>query len=198
MRTEPSHNDRLRAVGTSTQACTTRILAVWARATDGDKVHGARWYTDGELFVTSLAAQTGYSIDAVAAVVAHLSPRTRWSRNQYGATMLLTTGDAPTCIGANVERARKALCSDSPLNTLNGPKTQRFARNLLGERASVTIDMWAATVALGRDDYENILNRAGVYEALEHCYRLAARKVGVDPATMQATVWIVARNGRYL
>jgi len=110
-----THNDRLRAVGTSTQAATARIMAAWSRATDADKVHGARWYNDGELFVTSLAVQTGHPIDAVAAVVAHLSPRTRWSRNQYGATMLLTTGEAPTCLGANIERARKALYSDAPL-----------------------------------------------------------------------------------
>lgn len=67
----PTHNDRLLAVGTSTQACTKRILATWSRASDGDKVQGARWYNDGELFITSLAAQTGRSIDAVAAVVAH-------------------------------------------------------------------------------------------------------------------------------
>jgi hypothetical protein len=52
-------------------------------------------------------------------------------------------------------------------------------------------------VALGtRDDAETILGRAGVYAAIEHCYRLAARRACVDAVTMQATTWIVARNGR--
>jgi hypothetical protein len=35
-----------------------------------------------------------------------------------------------------------------------------------------------------------------VYPAIEHAYRVAAERVGVDPTTMQATTWVVARNGR--
>jgi hypothetical protein len=61
----------------------------------------------------------------------------------------------------------------------------------------VTVDVWAVRVALGtRPDAEQCLTRVGVYDALEHCYRLAAQRAGVDPTTMQATTWIVARNGR--
>jgi hypothetical protein len=31
---------------------------------------------------------------------------------------------------------------------------------------------------------------------VEHAYVLAGRRLGVDPVTVQATTWIVARNGR--
>lgn len=185
--------------GTTSRACVDRIVATYRRATEADREAGARWYGEGEVFCTSLAAQTGHSVETVAAVVAHLSPRTTWSRNLYGATMLLTTGEAPTCIAANVERARKALVAAEPRETFGptAPKTRRFMANLLGERDVVTVDVWAARVAFGpRDDAEKVLGRVGVYDAIERAYQIAALRLGVDPVTVQATTWIVARGGR--
>jgi hypothetical protein len=190
-------NARLRSVGTSTRATVDRIAATFGRATDSDRASGAAWYADGGAIVDSLADQSGHSREHIAAVISHLSPRTPWGRNVYGATMLVTQGTAPTCIGSNVERARGALASDSPLATLNGPKTRRFAHNLLGDRSVVTVDVWAAKVAFGHDrPAETILRRVGVYDAVEYAFVLAARRLGVDPVTVQATTWIVARNGR--
>lgn len=194
-----SHTDTLRrATGTTVRACADRIVATYARATAADREAGASWYADGESIIADLSARTGYSREHVAAVVSHLSPRTTWSRNVYGATMLVTTGTAPTCIGSNVDRARRALQSDAPLDTFGGPKTRRFARNLLGDRTVVTVDVWAARVAFG-DSVENpeaALSRVGVYDAVEHAYVCAAARLGVDPVTVQATTWVVARNGR--
>ena len=194
-----THNDTLRRVaGTSTRAMVDRIVRTYDRATPEQRADGAAWYADGESIIDDLSARTGYSREHVAAVVSHLSPRTTWSRNVYGATMLVTTGTAPTCIGSNVDRARRALESDAPLDTFGGPKTRRFARNLLGDRTQVTVDVWAARVAFGDtvDNPESVLSRAGVYDAVEHAYRLAARRLGVDPVSVQATTWIVIRNGR--
>lgn len=197
-----SHNDALVAVGTTLRATTDRIIRTWNRATDADKVNGAQWYDEAMMLVKDLASVPGWTgtqwtHEHVAAVIAHLSPRTRWSRNVYGATMLLTTGEAPECIVANVIRAGEAMMSDDPLSTLKGPKTRRFALNILGDTESVTVDMWAAIVALGTEDYEPLIRRAGVYDAIERAYQLAARRHGVAPSVMQATTWIVARNGRW-
>jgi hypothetical protein len=194
-----SHTSILRnATGTTVRACADRIVATYRRATPDQIADGAAWYADGESIITALSAESGYSVEHVAAVVSHLSPRTTWSRNVYGATMLVTTGTAPTCIGANVDRARRALESDTPLDTFGGPKTRRFARNLLGDRSVVTVDVWAARVAFGDvvDNPESALSRVGVYDAVEHAYILAAARLGVDPVSVQATTWIVARNGR--
>lgn len=191
-----SHSNSLAGIGETTNAVTTRILDTWARATDADKESGALWYAEGEGIIDRLAAQAHRSREAVAAVVAHLSPRTRWARNIAGATSLILTGRAPGCLSANVERAIRAMGSNDPLATLNGPKVRRFALNLLGDRDHVTIDVWGAKVALDRDNAEMLLSRAGAYEAIEWCYQVAALRAGVDPATMQATTWIVMRNGR--
>lgn len=174
-----------------------RITATWDRATASDVEAGARWYADAEAKVDEWAAKVGLGREYVAAVFAHLSPRTPWSRNVRGATLLLTTGQAPGCLGANVRRARRALASSDPLSTLVGPKTARFAHNLLGDWEVVTVDVWAARVAFGdRPDAAAILSRRGVYAAVEHAYRLAAAQAGVPAATMQATTWVVARGGR--
>jgi len=195
----PSHTQTLvKATGTSVRACADRIVNTYNRATPADREAGRDWYGDGEAIIADLSDRSGLSREHVAAVVSHLSPRTSWSRNVYGATMLVTTGTAPTCIGANVDRARRSLESDTPLDTFGGPKTRRFARNLLGDRTFVTVDVWAARVAFGNSvpDPEKALSRKGVYDAVEHAYRLAAARLGVDPVTVQATTWIVARNGR--
>jgi hypothetical protein len=192
-----SHNERLASIGESTRSVSSRIYATWSQATAADIERGARWYGSGEALVDELGALHGLSREAVAAVIAHLSPRTTWLRNTTGARSLLATGEAPGCLSANVSRALTALESDTPLATLNGPKTARFALNLLGDRTAVTVDVWAVRVALGgREDAEQALSRVGVYGAIEYAYQLAARRAGVDPTTMQATTWIVARNGR--
>lgn len=189
---------RLReGAGTSLRAVVDRIGGSFRRARPADLEAGARWYSDGEAFVDRQAVLHGLSRETVAAVVSHLSPRTRWARTVEGTVSLVATGRAPGCLGANVDRARSALASRYPLGTLNGPKTRRFALNLLGDREAVTVDVWAMRVALGaRDDLEQTLARVGVYDAVEHGYRVAARRIGVDPVTVQATTWIVARNGR--
>lgn len=186
----------MNVAGTTTRATVDRIVRTYAAADDAAREAGRGWYGDGESIVDSLAERTGYSRETVAAVVAHLSPRTTWGRNVYGATMLLTEGTAPTCIGANVDRARRAMSSADPLSTLHGPKTRRFAANLLGRRDVVTVDVWAMRVAMGDRARESALKRAGVYDALERAYQLAGARLGVDPVTVQATTWIVARNGR--
>ncbi|MFD6636751.1 hypothetical protein ACFWDN_13140 [Micromonospora chalcea] len=193
-----SHDERLRMLGTNVRATVDRIVSVWDRATDADKERGALWYADAGVITEALSAQTGYPREAVAAVIAHLSPRTTWTRNVAGATALVYGQEAAGCMGANVSRAMRALASPDPLGTLNGPKVRRFALNILGDREAVTVDVWAIRVAFGErfDDPEKILARVGVYEAVEHAYQVAARRVGCDPVTMQATTWIVARGGR--
>jgi hypothetical protein len=192
-----THNERFATIGESTRTVVDRIVKMWERSTPADVEAGAQWYGAGGAFIDTLAARTGYSREHVAAVVAHLSPRTPWARNLDGATALLTTGEAPGCLTANIDRARNALASSAPLKTFNGPKTAAFVHNLLGDEECVTVDVWAVRIALGdRDDAEMILARVGIYAAVEYAYQLAARRVGVSPTTMQATTWVVARGGR--
>jgi hypothetical protein len=188
-----SHDTTARKVfGVSLETVVRRILRTFDAASKSDVEHGARWYDEAGELAIELAARHGYSVEQTASVIAALSPRTTWSRNVAGAVLLLADDEIlPGLIGRNVETAREA--QQLGFDALNGPKTSRFARNIAGDRESVTVDVWAARVASLDED---LLGRKGAYDAIEHAYRLAARRRGVDPATMQATTWIVARNGR--
>lgn len=174
-----------------------RIIATYGRATPTDVERGLGWYSDAGEDAETLGRLAGRDAEMGAAVLAHLSPRTPWARNVAGAYALVADGRAPGCLRRNVARAREAIDADRPLDTLNGPKTASFARNILGDTEAVTIDVWAARVALGdAADDDKILDRVGVYGAVAHAYRLAARRLGVEPSTAQAVTWVVARNGR--
>lgn len=202
-------DDVLRRIGAGgTRATVNRIIATWNQATPSDVESGARWYgEDSSAILSGMVAAVNdveFTREHAAAILSHLSPRTSWGRNVAGAFALVTNGaDAARelgCLSANVNRAVTAWASEDPLSTLNGPKTKRFAWNLLGYTEAVTVDVWAARVALGDsvEDPERVLSLVGVYDAIEHAYRLAARRAGVLPTTMQATTWVVARNGRAL
>lgn len=192
-----SHNDVLREkVGTTTGWCVRRILAVYDRASAEEFDEGARWYPRALGTCERLSARHGEPLDGVAAVVASLSPRMRWAKNVVAADVFLGGGN-PVALGASVRAARRVSGSVDPLGALRGPKVSRFAANILGDDQVVTVDVWAARVALPDRDYashERMLQWVGVYEAVEYAYQLAARARGVSPAVMQAVCWVVARG----
>jgi hypothetical protein len=195
MSASPDNILKLKA-GISAGEVTARIIDYWDRATERNREDGAQWYLIQQQAIDDMAADAGLSSETVAAVVAHLSPRIHWSRNLVSAEILLKGSKPPGIMSRSLLGAKSALDSDDPVSTLKGPKTHSFALNLLGDSDAVTIDVWALRVALGSKADELVLNRVGVYDAISHCYRDAARMAGVSPSTMQATVWIVARNGR--
>ena len=189
-----SHDSTARKVfGVSHQTIVRRILATFDRATAADVEAGATWYGEAQTLAADLAEHVG-DVERAACLIAALSPRTTWSRNVAGA-VAMAHGETPAgCIGTNVDRAQNVLDAADPFDGLgNGPKVAAFARNIAGDVESVTVDVWACRVA---DLDETLLGRVGAYDAVAHAYRLAARRRGVAPATMQATTWVVARNGR--
>lgn len=191
-----SHDSVARTVfGVSLETITRRILATFDRATASDLESGARWYDEAGDLAASLASDAG-SLEHAATVIAHLSPRTPWARNVAGAVSLIRHGEKGNgTMDALYQRAVSSLDYEDPFESFGSgaPKTAAFARNIAGDREVVTVDVWALRVA-SLD--ETAIGRKGAYEAVAHAYRLAARRRGVDPATMQATTWVVARNGR--
>lgn len=195
--------------GATLAGCTRRITATYRLATPDQVESGTRWYHEAGALVDELARTGGIERERAAVVVAHLSPQTPWHRNVSGARQLVREGRADHCMGSNLTRAMLALTAPDPWATF-GPdarKTKRFALNLLGRTDVVTVDVWAARVALGRGwgpawrtgadgDLLLALGRVGVYEALETAYVRAGRALKRSPADVQATTWIVARNGR--
>lgn len=192
-----SLNDTTTAVfGVSYETIIRRIIRTFDSATPSDIEAGAQWYDQAGALAATLSASIG-DVDRAACLIAALSPRTTWTRNVAGAVAMATYGatyEPEGHIGTNVARAARVLDSVDPYAALgNGPKVAAFARNIAGDRESVTVDVWACRVA---DLDETLLGRRGAYEAVASAYRAAARRRGVDPATMQATTWVVARNGR--
>lgn len=171
----------------------------YARATTDHVEQGLRWYPEGRQVVTDIAERGGISVERAAIVVAHLSPRTTWHRNIAGAYQLVTEGYADHCMERNVIRANAALDAADPWQTFTpeARKIRRFAMNLCGQTDVVTVDVWACRVALGDGmDHDLLIGRQGVYEAIEAAYLKVAASLGQLATTVQATCWIVARNGR--
>lgn len=202
MTSKAQHTRNLQRAGLPTlDTLARRVSRVWARARKSDVEAGATWYHEAGELAFHLGRNTGYGKSAAAAVISHLSPRTTWARNRSGAISLMVYGEHyDGIIGANLDRARAALdvAKDREYgadlsDTFGGDKTRAFYRNILGDTEAVTVDVWAARV-VGVD--ESLLKRKGVYDAIAEAYRIAARDAGVEPATMQATTWVVARNGR--
>lgn len=194
------HTRNLKRAGLATfDTLVARIVRTFDRATSADVESGARWYDDAGLLAKDLGRSSGHGLQHAAAVIAHLSPRTSWSRNVATAIALLAYGPEEArdmgAMSALVDRAMASLDYADAFESF-GPaarKTASFARNIAGDREAVTVDVWAARVA-GVD--ETLLGRVGIYDAVADAYREAARRRSVDPATMQATTWIVQRGGR--
>lgn len=214
-----THDEVMRArVGISLDTAVSNILATWERCTPAMIEAGATWYGDTERLVDTMSSVTGHSRVACAVTLAHLSPRTTWQRNVAAAWAVLTAvqtagaqfdaGRVAGAMGGNLTRAVYALAQqahgdEAVLATLHGPKTRAFALNILGDRDAVTVDVWAARVAIAPEwvrgeagDVERMLSRAGVYAAISEAYRIAAARAGVDATTMQASCWVAIRNGR--
>ena len=159
------------------------------------KAQGISWYIFAHHDCVDLAKSSGYSLEQVAGVVAHLSPRMAWKLNIKYAQQVIETGKAPV-MRRSLENAQRALTSDNPVETFsNGSlKTRCFYENLIGNSQVVTVDSWAARIAINRPDAEKILNRSGMYHAISHAYKLAARDNDLFPAEAQAIAWCVKRG----
>lgn len=186
--------------GITLRTLVTRITKTFDKATPADLEAGAEWYPLASELAADLALQSGRSKACCAAVIAHLSPRMKWERNVLAAHMFLVDKKAlEGTMERSLEAAQRALDAEGrqermePTFSRKAKKTSRFFRNIMGDHTVVTVDVWALRAARLDDEF---IDRAGVYEAIEYAYQLAARRKGVTPATFQATCWVVARGGR--
>jgi hypothetical protein len=187
-----AHSDSLARVGLSLTEVRRNIRAVYGQALPHDVMAGLSWYDEAQGVAAEIAQITGKSLDHAAVMIAHLSPRTRWSENIRYAYELASTGNTFGTFRSAVERAQRALDSDDPWSTFGkAPKTRSFAANIRGDMSAVTIDVWAMRIA---GVSEQQLTRAGIYEAVAHAYRLEAKRAGVHPAQLQAITWIIIRG----
>lgn len=195
------------------------ILAVWDAATSADQEYGAVWYATVRDYLADIAEVSGLDTSSVIVAFAALSPQVKFARNVAMLRIVITAHLAGIVsardlkaqwgvslgLWGNVDKAFNALNGDlSPMvpdRIMSGRETGslkvvRFAHNLLGWEDCVTVDVWAARIALGCS--ETVGMPEGVaYLALEAAYVEAAKARGVAPSVMQAATWVAARGDAY-
>lgn len=136
--------------------------------------------------------------ETVIAAAATLSPATSWHLLVADLpAFILAALDGDPCppfatYGAQRSKAARIVRDRLGVSAVTGPKVSAFARALAGDVSAVVVDRHAARIALG-DDRITVVPQA-VLRAVQDAYTLAASRVGVDPAGLQALVW-VARVG---
>lgn len=188
-------NDIARRNGTSIKQMRNATNRTINQSTVELTAEGIKWYQSAQATCIEIAEGTSYTPEQVAGAIAHLSPRMPWGRNVELARTLVNTGTAP-CMKRSLNGAIAALNSDNPIETFgaNAHKTRAFFRNIVGDYSHVTVDVWAARIALGTNDAEKMLSRKGMYEAVAHAYKLAGLNHNLTPAETQAVAWCVVRG----
>lgn len=174
-----------------------RILAAYDAASADDLASGLAWYRRAAHAAGTLAEGSAVSADHAAGIIAALSPRCRWSTNVAWAARMIdaaTRGEPCPAVSTRANRAAawRIACGERPEAVLRGPKVSRFYRNLTGDLAAVTVDVWAARAAEGRSDDRAPSGRR--YALLERAYREAAAIIGRPPRDVQAAVWVHVRG----
>lgn len=153
------------------------------------------WYASAMALADSL---TPGDSSKGAGIIAALSPMTSWPENIKKATMLVETG---TTYGlpANVEKAKRILAGENPLDVLGGLKVRAFYLNILGENSAetVTIDRHAIDVAHGRvmsDDERAPWFGKRKNAELVQAYLNVANSLEMTGAQLQAIVWVYWRR----
>jgi len=179
-----------------------RIVKAYRATNARQRSEGRIWYAKAY----AVAKRIHPSYVAGAGVLAALSPQITWDENIAGAELIchaaLNDLPMPDVAGYNINRQKAWKIArgeywESPLELLSRSpgqyKVNNFYRNILGDQYAVTVDRWAARIAL--PDWNEGSMRGRTYLAVECAYQDAAVKLhSVTPAELQAIVWIAERE----
>jgi hypothetical protein len=164
---------------------------------------GLDWYLRAHKFARLLSKRHGIAFDTVCRVIAVISPRLSWERNQSEAETILIAWKAGkrdaacTCLKANRVKAFDIL--DGQVERLRGPKVTRFYHNILHalDSLEVTIDTHAFRVCV--DDPARLYDagaNSGELACAREAYASVAREIGILPHQLQAVCWLVLKSTR--
>jgi len=168
---------------------TESFIALLSQATLFDLRAAERWYDEAGAFADSLRSTTGWNMEVACSVVSAFSPRVTWAHNKAKA-LQYAQGITPKGLRSHVVAADR--CCRMGFDGLNGPKTNAFARAIAGDSGAVVVDVWMCRAArLGKD-----APNATEYRAIADAIRSIARTptVCMEPATLQALLWIIVRG----
>lgn len=169
-----------------------RVGANWilSNVTSTDIELAITWYRNAGYDCQNIAAEFRISLAQACGVVAAWSPRMRWNKNLEVARQHLQ-GKKNLGMRNSARRADNVLVHGiEALDTPTGPKTYNFAWNLFGDYYAVTIDTWMLSAAGLEIDRPTSLQ----YRELAAAVRRLAKRHRMQPAEMQALIWIAARG----
>lgn len=166
----------------------TRFIQTIGMATFEQIEQAAVWYFEAHGVAQDVAKNLGTSIEHGASVVAAFSPRERWSSN-VAKSYAFSLGQPVSGLTNNLRMAQAAVVGG--FDTLNGQKTNAFARAIAGDTQAVVIDVWMLRAA-GLDAAKGV--NKGDYDAMVTITREVAARFGLTPRTAQALIWIIVRG----
>lgn len=181
----------------------TNLRVLHGNASPDQIFDGTHWYDAARQYAAYLAVRHDVSETVAAAVIAAHSMNARWQENMRRAEAHLAGN--PYGLPNAIAMADKAIVAgkqslwtpDDVLDCITGPKLNPFARCVAGDLTAVATDRWAQRAAFNSLDdklVSKLTNRKGVRDRMIAAYTVAAEEVGVQPAILQAIVWVVIRG----
>ena len=156
-------------------------------ATRTQFAEGFKWYDDARSELLAIAIQFHSTIEIAAGICAALSPKLRWSANLLYTDWVFQGLTIPH-LKTPVSKAL-AIRDTGNVELITAPKTSAFYANLIGDLSRVTVDVWMYRAA-GLSDSRV---KPWHYREIELAANRLAEKSGIDPARVQAIIWIVVR-----
>jgi len=165
-----------------------RNLAKWSlNLTPAEVERAAQWYPETLALCHDIAKVGGYTIEQAASIFSAYSPRVAYKRN---ITLAYRHARGEQIDGLTNSRKVALQAEKVGLKALNGPKTQAFARNILGDSYAVTVDVWHCKAAGLMADGPTIVQ----YREISRATQLLAMDLGIEPSTLQALIWVRIRG----
>lgn len=172
----------------STTTYASRFSSLLSSATLFDLRAAETWYAEAGEFARSLCMiRPEWNMEVSCSVVSAFSPRVTWAHNKAKAFQY-AQGITPKGLRSHVAAADR--CVRMGFDGLNGLKTNAFARAIAGDMNAVVVDVWMCRAAgLGKD-----APNKREYREIAEAVRQVAEEYRMEPATMQALLWIIVRG----
>lgn len=173
-----------------------RLLWTLSLATPDEVAAGTHWYDVMQSLARAFADRFGYTVAQAACVLAAHSMNASWRVNVDRAAKQMAGN--PVGLKRAIAMADKALADRvDPFRHIVGPKINPFARCGAGDLSFVATDRWAQRAAYGTMDdkaCDRWIGRKGERDNMIQAYVEAAAIAGLEPAVLQAIVWVVVRG----
>lgn len=189
------------------------IRRAYERSTDAHRTTGERWYRRMATITQGHAARLGISPESVGGVYAAHSINTPWGHNLRIVARALR-GKVPYrgTLTDNIRKAEHCLAGHTigtAVKDSDNHKIVNFARACSGDYSAVVVDRWAYSVATGWRECPNRgvkacakngrhacgkVPKGREYLDIARAYVNVALRHDLQPAMLQAIVWVAARG----